>query len=110
MLRQHLTTPSHLVIEAASAAEAIRRAREEHPDVICLDLIMPDVDGVQVLRTLKDDPATRGIPVVVVTSRALGDQEARELLTMATSILPKASVSRERAMRTIDEALRVRAA
>jgi two-component system cell cycle response regulator len=110
VLRQHLMTPWHSVSEAASGAEAIRLAREERPDVICLDLAMPGDDGVQVLRALKNDPATSDIPVVVVTSRVLDDAESRELLTMATSILPKGSVSRESAISTIDEAIRTRAA
>jgi len=110
VLRQHLMTPRHSVSEAASGAEAIRLAREERPDVICLDLGMPGLDGFQVLRALKGDPATSDIPVVIVTSRVLDEAESRELLTMAAGILPKESVSRERAMSTIDEALRSRAA
>ena len=110
VLRQHLIMPGHAVSEAASGAEAIRLAREERPDVICLDLAMPGVDGYQVLRALKNDPATSDIPVVIVTSRMLDDSESRELLTMAASILPKESVSRERALSTIHEALRIRAA
>jgi CheY-like chemotaxis protein len=71
---------------------------------------MPGDNGVQLLRALKNDPATSDIPVVVVTSRVLDDAESRELLTMATSILPKGSVSRESAISTIDEAIRTRAA
>jgi signal transduction histidine kinase/CheY-like chemotaxis protein len=110
VLRQHLTAPRHVLSEAASGSDAIRCAREEHPDVICLDLTMPGTDGVAVLRLLKDDPATSDIPVVVVTSRVLDDAETRELLTMAAAVLPKEAVSRERAIHTIDEALRVRAA
>jgi signal transduction histidine kinase/CheY-like chemotaxis protein len=110
VLRQHLTAPRHVLSEATSGSEAIRCAREEHPDVICLDLTMPEADGVEVLRALKKDPATSHIPVIVVTSRVLDDAEAQELLTMAAAILPKEAVSRERAIHTIDEALRVRAA
>ena len=110
VLRQHLMRPQHVLSEAASGAEAIRMARDEQPDVICLDLAMPGIDGVQVLRELKSDPATSGIPVVIVTSRHLDETEANELLTMATSILPKETVSRESANAVIDGALRARAA
>jgi CheY-like chemotaxis protein len=110
VLRQHLMRPEHVLSEATSGAEALQMARDEQPDVICLDLTMPGVDGYQVLRALKRDPATSEIPVVIVTSRALDETESRELLTMATSILPKETVSRESAIATIDGALRVRAA
>jgi len=53
VLRQHLQSPRHVVLEASSGAEAVRLARAQQPDVICLDLAMPDVDGYEVLRQLK---------------------------------------------------------
>jgi len=106
VLRQHFVTPRHAVFEAASGREALQLAQAEHPDVICLDLMMPDVDGYEVLRQLKDDPATRGIPVVVITSKALEDDERRQLMRAAFTILPKDRVSREDAIAAVDEALR----
>jgi signal transduction histidine kinase/CheY-like chemotaxis protein len=110
LLRQHLLAPQHVVREAKSGLEAIRLARTERPDVICLDLMMPDMDGFEVLRQLRADPATRDIPVVIVTSKALDDAERRELLGLATGILPKGAVSRERALAAINDAIRGRAA
>jgi signal transduction histidine kinase/CheY-like chemotaxis protein len=110
VLRRHLMTPQHVLLEAATGTDALRQARRERPDVICLDLTMPGVDGLSVLRALKDDPETRGIPVVIVTSRSLGEAERREILSMAAGILPKERVSREAAIAAIDEALSARAA
>ena len=106
VLRQHLLTPRLVVSEACGAADALHAARSERPDVICLDLTMPDVDGAEVLRRLKSDPATQNIPVVIVTSRLLGEGEKRQLLGMATTILSKDLVSREAAVAAIDEAIR----
>jgi CheY-like chemotaxis protein len=106
VLRQHLVTPHHAIFEASNGHEALRIAQAEHPDVICLDLMMPDVDGFEVLRRLKDDPATRDIPVVVITSKPLDDGERHTLLGAAATILPKDRVSREEAVASVDEALR----
>ena len=50
------------IVEAANGEEGLRRAREERPDVIFLDLIMPDMTGFEVLERLKSDDATKGIP------------------------------------------------
>ena len=71
--------------------------------------MMPELDGFEVLRRLKADPATRDIPVVVVTSKALDEGERRTLLESAATILSKDRVSREEAVAAVDEAMRRRA-
>lgn len=105
LLRQHLTTPRQVVSEAASGADALQLAHETRPDVICLDLGLPELDGIEVLRRLKADPSTRDIPVVVVTGQSLDDAERKRLLELATSIVAKAA-PRERALAAIEDALR----
>lgn len=55
---------------AADGAEAIRKAREMHPDLILMDIVMPGMDGFRATRTLANDPETRSIPVIMVTSKA----------------------------------------
>jgi signal transduction histidine kinase/CheY-like chemotaxis protein len=106
VLRQHLMTPRHVISEAATGADAIRLARRERPDILCLDLMMPDLDGLAVLRQLKADPETRDIPVLVVTSKALDERERAELLRLAAGVLGKEEVSRERALAAVEDVLR----
>jgi signal transduction histidine kinase/CheY-like chemotaxis protein len=106
LLRQHLTAPHHQIIEAATGAEAIRLAQSDPPDVVCLDLGMPDLDGVAVLERLKAHPATRDVPVVVVTARVLDEPERRDLMRFAAAVLSKSGLSRESAMATVEEAMR----
>lgn len=65
------------VIEAPGAAEGVRRAREETPDVILLDLVMPGIDGEAALRALQDDPATRAIPVILLTGAGMAGDAGR---------------------------------
>ena len=55
---------------AADGNEAIRKARELHPDLILMDIVMPGVNGFQATRQLANDPETRTIPVIMVTSKA----------------------------------------
>jgi signal transduction histidine kinase/CheY-like chemotaxis protein len=106
LLRQHLMAPCHVISEAATGAEALRLARVERPDVVCLDLVMQDIDGASVLRELKSDPMTRDIPVLIVTSKHLDDRERSELLRHASGILAKEGVSRERVLEAVDRAMR----
>jgi len=105
LLRQHLTTPEHVVSEASSGAAALRMARADRPDVICLDLGLPDLSGREVLARLRADAATRDIPVVIVTSESPSSVELLELTAAGCGVLTKDTLSRESALRAIDRAL-----
>jgi CheY-like chemotaxis protein len=72
----------------------LRIARDCRPDLIILDLSMPDLSGFEVLDMLKRDPETQRIPVVIYTSQRLESQE-RERLQAAVDIVPKETQSRE---------------
>jgi two-component system, cell cycle response regulator DivK len=61
------------MLEAATASAGIALAAEHLPDVILLDLRLPDLDGTEALRQLRDEPRTAQIPVVVMTALPLGD-------------------------------------
>src|ERR1700680_812848 len=54
---------------AGDGAEAIRLARQMHPDLIFMDIVMPGINGYQATRTLLNDPNTSAIPIVMVTSK-----------------------------------------
>jgi len=75
VLKARLTAAFYDVALAADGAEALRRARASPPDVILMDAMMPGMDGFAACRALKRDPATRHVPVVMVT--AANDTAAR---------------------------------
>jgi two-component system, cell cycle response regulator DivK len=63
-------------LEAGTAGEGVSLAAEHHPDLILMDIRLPDMDGVAALHRLRDDPATAGIPVVALTSFVMkGDRD-----------------------------------
>ncbi len=80
--------------EATGGQEGLRRASEGNPDLVILDLAMPDLSGFEVLSRLKEDPHTANIPVIIHTSKVL-DSHERTLLTDAVAIVSKESRSRE---------------
>ena len=81
------------VIEAANGAEGLRCAREEQPAAIVLDLLMPDINGFQVLDQLKADPRCSRIPVIVSTSRLLSESDRARLERHSVKLLPKSAFS-----------------
>ncbi len=57
------------VVTAANGKEGVAKAKVEKPNVIFLDVVMPEMDGYETCRQLNEDPATKGIPVIFVTSK-----------------------------------------
>lgn len=71
-----LAVEGYQVIEATDGIEALERARAELPDMILMDLALPNMDGWEATRQLKGDPKTNGIPIVALTAFAMrGDEE-----------------------------------
>ena len=94
ILKQHLKNLAVGITEASSGAEGVRKAVETPPDAIFLDLAMPGMSGFEVIERLKAAPASRGVPVIVVTSRNLSDLERRKLMEGgAAMILSKQNLS-----------------
>jgi len=69
LLERRLVRSEMRVLSATNGTEGLRLAREEHPDVILLDIVMPGMDGIEVCRELKQDESTRDIPVIFITAR-----------------------------------------
>jgi two-component system cell cycle response regulator DivK len=78
LARDVLRAAGFRTIEAVTGAAAVARATDDRPDVILMDIRLPDMDGAVVARRLKGDPRTAGIPVVALT--ALAPQDAGEWL------------------------------
>src|ERR1700733_15436449 len=69
VLDYSLTKEGHLVSLVSTGAEGLRAARDQQPDLILLDLMLPDTTGTAVCKTLKKDPVTRDIRVIMVTAK-----------------------------------------
>jgi signal transduction histidine kinase/DNA-binding response OmpR family regulator len=93
LIRQAFSALPVEVIEASNGVEGVRYAREEQPNMIVLDLLMPEVNGFQVLEQLQADARTSYIPVIVSTSRLLDEVDRRRLERWSTKLLPKSTLS-----------------
>ena len=67
------------VIEAVSGRQGIEEARAQRPDLILMDISIPDVDGWEATIVLKADPLTRAIPIIAVTAHVLPGDERRSM-------------------------------
>jgi two-component system cell cycle response regulator DivK len=76
LFRDVLVASGYRALEATTGAEAIELATAHGPDLVLMDIQLPDLDGVEALRRLRTDERTSAIPVLAVTAQAMrGDRE-----------------------------------
>jgi len=69
VLSYNLTRDGYRVVTAETGTDGLKKARKDAPDLVLLDLMLPDVDGVEVCRRLKKDPLTATLPIIMVTAK-----------------------------------------
>ena len=72
-----LLTSSYEIDEAVNGAKALAAVATERPDLILMDIQLPVMDGYEATRRIKADPALRSIPIIAITSYAMGEDEKR---------------------------------
>ena len=77
ILRDLLTSTGYELIEAENGEEALAALAKQRPDLILMDIQIPIIDGYEVTRRIKANPALRSIPIIAVTSHALGEGEEK---------------------------------
>jgi len=75
--------------EATNGREAIELAKAEHPSLIILDLMMPEIDGFGVIAALQADPTTTDIPIIVITAKELTPSEKERLKGHIKTLMQK---------------------
>ncbi len=101
-LRQH----GFSVVTAVDGEEAIRLAQAEAPALILLDLIMPKIQGFEVLRALKANPATAAIPVIVMSNLGQPQDVQQALEAGAATYLIKANLSLQDLVTQVENTLK----
>jgi DNA-binding response OmpR family regulator len=84
-----LERSGYRVIRASDGAEALELALSEHPDLAVLDIMMPKLDGCEVTRSLRSNPETANMPVILLTARVQDGDVSRGLEAGATDYVKK---------------------
>ena len=90
ILAQQLAEEGFEVLEAIDGEEGIKKIKEEKPDLILLDLILPGIDGFEVLSKMREDPALAQIPVIILSNLGQKDDVEKGLKMGAVDYLIKA--------------------
>ena len=95
IVRQLLGRTSYRLLEALDGESGVAIARQELPQLILMDVQLPKMSGLEATRTLKADPRTRDIPIIVITSFALSGDREKAAAAGADSYLAKPYSPRE---------------
>lgn len=93
-----------LTLEAGDGEEGLKKALSEHPDLILLDILMPKMDGLTMLKKLREDVWGKNVPVIILTNVDPDDRQLKEILEYKASYyLIKTKISMENIMVKIQE-------
>jgi len=106
MLRKRLEKQGWPVIEAENGRVALERMAEGAPDLILLDLMMPEMDGFQFVEHVRNHEAWRSIPIVIITAKDLTEDDRQRLNGYVESILQKGAYNTEDLLREIFDRVR----
>lgn len=99
LLKALLAPEGYEVALAASGREALRTIKERAPDLVLLDLLMPGITGLDVLRAMRKDPETRQIPVIMLTGLAGDEEKIRSIRAGANDFITKPFLQEELLLR-----------
>jgi two-component system sensor histidine kinase/response regulator len=99
ILAHHLRREGFVPIEANSGAQCLKLVHENEVDVILLDLMMPEMDGFEVVQALRDNPETAEIPIIMITARDDLDARAEGMRLGVSDFLAKPVFRRQLASR-----------
>ncbi len=105
LVRTLLTYRGHLIVEASNGLEALELARADHPDLVITDVLMPGMDGCELVRALRAEPATATIPVIFYTANYLEDEIRPIAEAYGVSSILQKSTDPEVLLRTVEEVL-----
>jgi CheY-like chemotaxis protein len=94
MIERALVPAGYEVVAANGGAAALEVAQRTVPDLVICDLVMPDVDGFEVVAGLKANPATRSVPILIITAHDLSPTEKARLRGNVLGIVSKGSDAR----------------
>ena len=106
ILNKMLIKDGWRVAEAENGKDAIQRIKDEKPELILLDLLMPVMDGFELLKILQADDSMKGIPIIVITSKDLSEEDYAFLSDNVDRVIQKGKYTRKELIKRINTAIK----
>ncbi len=106
LTRRYLeSSGNYQVITAETGREGLKKIYKFHPELVILDLVLPDMDGFEIVDSLKSDPALCDIPIVITSAKDLSSEDIKSLDSKIHSLLGKSSLDRQQFLSIINDVL-----
>jgi CheY-like chemotaxis protein len=105
MLMRILTKDGYQIASAENGLMALKEIEKTQPDLILLDLMMPEMDGFELVEQLRQNPAWLKIPIIVLTAKDITVEERSQLQGRVQTIFQKGGYRREQLLKEIQELL-----
>jgi PAS domain S-box-containing protein len=105
LIRQLLVEDNYRIGHAADGSDALDSIENDQPDVILLDLLMPEMDGFAVIEALQRSQEHGDIPIIVLTAKALTEEERKMLNTRVAAVIEKQGLTREQLLQELRQVL-----
>jgi len=106
-LTEFLTAEGFETVSALDGEEGVKIGKEKKPDLVLLDIVLPKMDGYEVLKTMKADEGTKNIPIILLTNLGSVNDVEKALGLGATTYLIKADYKLEEVTKKIKEVLNI---
>ncbi|RLC39804.1 MAG: response regulator [Candidatus Nealsonbacteria bacterium] len=106
LIARKLTAENYQISEAIDGEEGLKKIKEEKPDLVLLDLILPGIDGFEVLSRIKEDPSLASIPVIILSNLGQREDVERGMKLGAVDYLVKAHFTPNEIIEKVKAALK----
>jgi DNA-binding response OmpR family regulator len=106
LISRKLAGENFEAVDAVDGESGIKKVKEERPDLVLLDLILPGIDGFEVLAKIKEDPAVASVPVIILSNLGQRDDVERGLRLGAVDYLVKAHFTPNEIIKKVQEVLK----
>jgi len=106
MYAERLRAEGYVIVSAFDGEEAIQKAGAEMPDIILLDIMMPKINGIDVMKKLREDEKTAGIPIILLTALVQEISKIKSMMQPGDNYLVKSEIMPGDVIKTIEESLK----
>lgn len=105
LYEERMKQEGYVIVSASDGEEAIEKAVKEHPDIILLDVMMPKINGIDVMKMLREKEETSGIPIIILTALVQEIGKIKDMMKPGDGYLVKSEIMPKDVVAKVEDSL-----